>query len=88
VHTGEYSLRYDWLYLACAVAIALLSEKRQRRAFFYAGVLNTGAALVRIADHRDWFDKPAWAVAVITAGLAALALGFELDRRQRRGLRG
>jgi hypothetical protein len=84
VHRGEYSLRYDWIYLAFAVATALLSETRQRRAFFYAGVLNTGVALLRIADHRDWFDKPAWAVAVIAAGLLALALGFELDRRQRR----
>jgi hypothetical protein len=84
VHTGEYSLRYDWIYLGFAIAIVLLSEKRQRRAFFYAGVLNTGAALLRIADHRNWFDKPAWSIAVIAAGLAALGIGFALDRRQRR----
>jgi hypothetical protein len=84
VHTGEYSLRYDWIYLALAIGITVLSKKRQRRAFFYAGVLNTGAALFRIADHRDWFDTPAWAIAVIAGGLAALAVGFALDRRQRR----
>lgn len=84
VHTGEYTLRYDWIYLASALAIALLSARRQSRAFFYAGVLNSGVALFRIADHRDWFDEPAWAVAVIAAGLSALALGFLLDRRQRR----
>ena len=84
VRTGEYSLRYDWIYLACAIAIVLLSEKRQRRAFFYAGILNTGAALFLIADHRNWFDEPAWSIAVIAAGLIALAIGFELDRQLRR----
>ena len=84
VRSGEYSLRYDWIYLACAIAVVLLSEKRQRRAFFYAGTLNTGAALYLIADHRNWFDKPAWAVAVIAAGLIALAVGFALDRHLRR----
>jgi len=83
VRTGDYSLRYDWIYLALALATALLSQTRQRRAFYYAGVLNTGAALLWIADHRDWFDEPSWAVAVIAAGLAALAVGFVLDRRAR-----
>ena len=83
VRTNEYSLRYDWIYLACAIVIALLSEKRQRRAFFYAGILNTGAALFFIAHHRDWLDKPTWALAVIAAGLAALAGGFLLSRRGR-----
>jgi serine/threonine protein kinase len=83
VRSGDYSLRYDWIYLACAIAIVLLSEKRQRRAFFYAGILNTGAALVLIADHRSWFDDPAWSVAVIGAGLLALAAGFLLSRTAR-----
>ena len=45
VRTDEYSLRYDWIYLALALAIALLSQTRQRRAFYYAGMLNTGGAL-------------------------------------------
>jgi serine/threonine protein kinase len=83
VRTNDYSLRYDWIYLACAIAIVLLSETRQRRAFFYAGILNTGAALFFIAHHRDWLDKPTWAVAVIAAGLAALSGGFLLSRRGR-----
>ena len=83
VRTNDYSLRYDWIYLACAIVIALLSEKRQRRAFFYAGILNTGAALFFIAHHRDWLDKPTWAVVVIAAGLAALSGGFLLSRRGR-----
>ena len=83
VRTGEYSRRYDWLYLALAITIALLSQKRQRRAFYYAGILNTGGALYLIAAHRHWFDKPAWAMVVITAGLVTLGIGFVLDRRQR-----
>jgi hypothetical protein len=83
VRTAEYSPRYDWIYLTLAVAIAVLSQTRQRRAFYYAGVLNTGAALYLIASHRGWFDRPLWAVAVILSGLAALALGFVLDRRER-----
>ena len=52
VRTGEYSLRYDWIYLLLAIATALVSQTRQRRAFYYAGVLNTGGALFWIADHR------------------------------------
>jgi hypothetical protein len=83
VRTAEYSPRFDWIYLTLAVAIAVLSQTRQRRAFYYAGVLNTGAALYLIASHRAWFERPLWAVAVILSGLAALALGFMLDRRER-----
>ena len=83
VRTAEYSPRYDWIYLALALLIALLSQTRQRRAFYYAGVLNTGAALFLIANHRDWFDRPLWAVAVIVAGLIVLGAGFVLDRRER-----
>jgi serine/threonine protein kinase len=87
VRTGEYALRIDWLYAACATAIMLLSQRRQRRSFYYAGMLNLGIALYSITRHRHWFERPSWAVAVIAAGLAALAAGFALDRveRQRRG---
>jgi serine/threonine protein kinase len=89
VRTAEYSPRYDWIYLGLALLIALVSQKRQRRAFYYAGVLNTGAALYLIADHRDWFNRPLWAMAVIVSGLLALGVGFVLDRRERerRGVR-
>ena len=83
VRAGEYSLRYDWIYLGLAVAIATLSQARQRRAFYYAGMLNLGGALYLIADHRHWFNQPQWALAVIVFGLLALGAGFALDRRQK-----
>ena len=76
------ALRLDLSGLA--LVIALLSQPRQRRGFYYAGVLNTGAALYLIADHRDWFDRPLWAIAVIVAGLIVLAAGFVFDRREKR----
>ena len=69
VRTTEYSPRFDWVYLMLALGIAVLSQTRQRRAFYYAGVLNTGAALYLIASHRGWFNRPLWAVAVIVSGL-------------------
>ena len=81
--TGEYSLRYDWIYLGLSLAVTLLSERRQRKSFYYAGLLNTGGALYLIAEHRHWFDRPSWGVALIVAGLLALAAGFVLDRRSR-----
>lgn len=83
VRTNEYSPRFDWVYAASALAVALLSQRRQRRAFYYAGVLNLGVALYFIALHRDWFDRPAWGVAIIAVGLAALAAGFALARLER-----
>jgi len=84
VRTHEYSLRFDWLYCACAAAIVLVSERRQRRSFFYAGLLNLGIGLYHVADHRQWFARPAWAIALVVVGLAALAVGFTIDRQTRR----
>ena len=84
VRTGEYSPRVDWLYALCAMVIMLLSQRRQRRSFYYAGMLNLGIALYLIAVHREWFERPAWAIAVFVAGLLALAAGFFLDRGRRR----
>jgi hypothetical protein len=81
--TGEYAHAYDVLYLALALAIVLLSHARQRKSFYYAGLLNTGAGLYLIADHQKWFNNPSWAIVLIVCGLAALAGGFALDVRQR-----
>jgi serine/threonine protein kinase len=83
VRTNEYSPRADWLYAACATAIMLLSQRRQRRSFYYAGMLNLGIALFLIASHREWFERPSWAIAVILTGLLALGVGFALDRATR-----
>lgn len=83
-HTAEYSPRFDWLYLALAASAAFASHRRQRRSFYYAGLLNSGAALYLIADHRDWFDWPAWAMLLIAVGLLALVAGFLADARERR----
>jgi hypothetical protein len=84
VGAGEYSLRFDWFYLALSIGTAALSYRRQRRSFYYAGLINTGFALYFVADHYAWFDKPAWAIAVVAAGLLALLAGFLLDARRRR----
>ena len=81
VGTGEYSLRYDWFYLALSLAITLLSHFRQRRSFYFAGLLNTGLALWFITSHNDWFDRPAWSVVVLGTGLAVLAGGLGLHLR-------
>jgi hypothetical protein len=54
--------RYDWIYLGLALAVTLLSERRQRKSFYYAGLLNTGAALFFIAAHRHWLTRPACGV--------------------------
>ena len=82
-HTGEYSLGVDWFYLVLAVGIAVLSHARQRKAFYYAGLVNSSWALWLIAGHNAWFDQPRWAIALVAVGLAALAAGFALAARER-----
>lgn len=83
VRSGEYSLRADWIYLLLALLVTVVSEHRQRKSFYYAGLLNTGAALYLVADHRRWFDRPSWGTLLIAIGLIALTAGFVLDRRAR-----
>jgi hypothetical protein len=83
VRSHEYAARLDWIYAGCAATIILLSHRRQRRSFYYAGLINLGAALYLIASHRQWFGRPAWAISLIAAGLAVLLAGFALDRRER-----
>jgi hypothetical protein len=81
---GEYSRRFDWLYLALALGITFASRFRQRKSFYYAGLMNTAAALWFITDHYEWFDQPAWATVVVAVGVAALVAGFSLDLKERR----
>jgi predicted permease len=81
---GEYSRRFLWLYLLLALAISFLSYYRQRKSFYYAGLLNTGTSLWFITEEYEWFDRPAWAVVVVVIGLAVLAAGFGLAARERR----
>jgi len=83
VHTEEHSPNYDWLYLALALAVAALSHHRQRRSFYFAGLINTGFALWFLTDHRDWFEEPWWPALVIAASLLVLLAGFALSRHER-----
>jgi len=82
--TGNYSKAVDWTYLGLALVIALISHVRQRKSFYYAGLVNTGFALWLIADHNNWLNKPTWAEVLVAAGLIVLAVGFGLDARERR----
>jgi len=82
VGVGEYALRYDWLYLVLALAITFLSHYRQRKSFYYAGLLNTGVALWFITDHYEWFERPAWAISVLATGVLMLAVGWGLHVRE------
>jgi len=49
-----------------------------------AGLVTLANALFLIADHRKWFNRPAWAIVLIAAGLAALAVGLVLERERQR----
>ncbi|HEY5611721.1 MAG TPA: serine/threonine-protein kinase [Thermoanaerobaculia bacterium] len=80
---GEYSRRFDWFYLVLALTIALLSHHRQRKSFYYAGLINTGLALLLITDHYDLWDSWQWATAVMAVGLTVLMAGYALDVRER-----
>jgi hypothetical protein len=46
--SAVYNQRFDWLYLGLAVGIALISYRRQRKSFYYAGLINSGLALILI----------------------------------------
>ncbi len=82
--SAVYDQRFDWLYLGLAVGIALVSYRRQRKSFYYAGLINSGIALYLIANRNNWLDKPAWAITIVAVGIGALVAGFVLDARQRR----
>ena len=80
---ATYSVRFDWLYLGLALAITVLSHWRQRKSFYYAGLINTGGALWAITDRHEWFDNAAWATVVVATGLLVLAIGLGLQIRER-----
>jgi len=65
------------------IAFYAAASLLDRKSFYYAGLLNTGIGLWLIADHRQWFDKPRWAMVLIACGLTALVAGFALDARKR-----
>ena len=85
--SAVYDQRFDWLYLGLAVGIALVSYRRQRKSFYYAGLINSGIALYLIANRNNWLDKPVWAITIVALGIGALVAGFVLDARQRRARR-
>jgi hypothetical protein len=80
--TGEYPVRFTWIYLALAIGIALLSRHRQRKAFYYAGLINTILALFFLTRAYEWWDRTAWAVTLLLLGLAVLVAGYALHRRE------
>jgi len=82
--TEHYLKVFDWSYLALALLIALLSHRRQRKSFYYAGLVNSGVAFWMIADRYKWLKEPAWAVSLVVVGLLVLVAGFGLDARERR----
>jgi serine/threonine protein kinase len=86
-NTEEYARAFDWAYLGLAITIALLSRQRQRKSFYYAGLINTGVALWLVTRRYEWFDDPPWAILLIAVGLAGLLAGLGLDWRERRRTR-
>ncbi|HET9370162.1 MAG TPA: serine/threonine-protein kinase [Vicinamibacterales bacterium] len=82
--TAEYQKGFDWIYLLGAIAIAVLSHARQRRSFYYAGVINSGVALFLIAARNEWFNRASWATTLVIVGLVTLTVGYLIDRTQRR----
>jgi len=80
VESQQYSVRFDWIYLVLAACTVVASRYRQRKSFYYAGLVNTGAALYLIAARHSWFDRPIWAVAIVIAALLMLMAGNRLDQ--------
>lgn len=82
-YLGTYPHSYDWVYLALSFGSCVLARHRQRRSFYYAGLMNSGWALYWIADHNHWRDKPAWAIVIVVVGLLVLGAGYALNVRER-----
>jgi predicted Ser/Thr protein kinase len=86
--TAKYWSKLNWISLALSLGSCLLAHQRQRRSFYYAGVINTGWALFVIAKRNTWYDKNTWAIALVVSGLLALMIGFGVDRWERFRRRG
>jgi hypothetical protein len=84
VESQHYKPVIDWVYVGLSATTVVLSHHRQRRSFYYAGLLNTALGLFLIADRREWFDDPLWGTTLIVLGLAMLGAGFIYDRLERR----
>jgi hypothetical protein len=82
-YTKNYSPNFDWVYLALAFGVCLLARYRQRRSFYYAGLMNIGWALYAISGRYHWRDKPLWSITLVGAGLVALGIGYALSVRER-----
>ncbi len=80
---GHFSRHFDWIYLALSLGCCVLAHHRQRRSFYYAGLINVGWALWEIADHNHWRDKAPWAIALVAGGLLVLGIGYALSVRER-----
>jgi len=80
----KYAEFYNWFYLFMAITIAYLSRFRQRKSFYFAGLINCGIGLYMITERKEWFDNFTWAVAVVIVSLAVLAAGYGLNARERR----
>ncbi len=80
--SGDYPVRFTWAYLVLAVGIALLSRLHQRRAFYFAGIINTVVALFFLTRDHEWWDRPSWAVFVLAVGIGLLYTGYRLHCRE------
>ncbi len=83
----EFQAFYYWFYLFLAILITYLSRFRQRKSFYFAGLINSGIALIMITAHYEWIDHEFWPIIVVSVSLAVLAVGYTLNVRERRNRR-
>ena len=77
---------FAWVYLAASLGFVLLSPLRERRSFFWSGLLNTVVALWFVGDRHEWLDRVGFAIAIVLSGLVLLGSGWlalVAERRRR-----
>jgi len=84
--SGDYPLRFTWTYLVLSLGVAMLSYVRQRKAFYYAGLLNTILALYFLTRDYGWWDRPNWALMLLGLSIVLLTAGWWLHRREQPGV--